>query len=118
MDMDNIPKDLRPDGAGRELWAWLHAECEGIESCLPLVAELCRVADRLQEVRQKLALQGVSVSGIRGRSVRNPLLDTEVKFSKQYQTLWRALGLQDKPDEMPVTRPTGMRSSGERLWQD
>ena len=104
----NIPENLRPDGDGRQLWAWLCAQCEGIEDCRPLATELCRIADRLQEVRAKITSQGLMVSGARGRSAKNPLIDMEVKLSKQYQTLWRSLGLSDKtPDENADRRPVG-----------
>jgi hypothetical protein len=100
---------LKPDGEGRRLWAWLHESCEGIDSCRPLVMEACRIADRLQEVRQKLDTQGLCVSGARGRTAKNPLCDVEVKLSGQFQKLWRSLGLADKPEEerRPVGRPPG-----------
>lgn len=109
----DFPTDLKPDGEGQRLWAWLHSECEGIESCRPLVAELCRIADRLQDVRAKLASQGLSVAGARGRSARNPMLDVEVKLSKQFQVLWRSLGLSDKPEE--ERRPVGRPAASDRL---
>ncbi|MGA2155471.1 MAG: hypothetical protein ABSH37_13735 [Bryobacteraceae bacterium] len=99
--------ELKPEGEGRRLWDWLHAECDGIEALRPLVLELCRTADRLQEVRVKIAAQGLSVSAARGRSAKNPLLDVELKLSKQFAALWRGLGLSDKPEgeRRPVGRP-------------
>jgi hypothetical protein len=108
MDDTNIPAGLTPGGEGQQLWVWLRAECdESLEACRPLAIELCRIADRLQEVREKIRSQGLSVSAARGRSTRNPLIDTEIKLSKQYQVLWRGLGLSDKPEEerRPVGRP-------------
>jgi len=109
METDELLGSLKPDGEGRRLWTWLYAECEGIDSCRPLVLELCRISDRLQEVREKIATQGLSVSGARGRTAKNPLIDVEVKLSKQFQVLWRSLGLADKPEEerRPVGRPPG-----------
>jgi len=107
METDELLGSLKPDGEGRRLWAWLHENCEGIDSCAPLVMELCRIADRLQEIREKIAAQGLSVSGARGRTAKNPLIDVEIKLSKQYQVLWRSLGLADKPEEerRSVDRP-------------
>ena len=104
---------LKPDGEGRRLWAWLHESCEGIDSCQPLVMELCKMSDRLAEVRQKIAAQGLSVSGARGRTAKNPLLDMEVKLSKQFQVLWRSLGLADAPQE--ERRPVGRPCASDRL---
>ena len=120
MEQDpNIPEDLKSEG--RALWVWLDAECENIERCRPLAHELCRIADRLQEVRSKIASQGLVVSGARGRSTRNTLLDTELKLAGAYQKFWRQLGLSDKtPDDDPVQerRPVGRPpAGGDKLWQ-
>ena len=117
-NLNAAPEDLKPDGAGRQLWTWLCGEFENIESCRPLAEELTRIADRLAEVRQKIAAQGLTVSAARGRSAKNPLLDMELKLSKQYTVLWRSLGLSDKaPDDTPV-RPVGRPPAGEgKLWQ-
>jgi hypothetical protein len=112
-DSSNIPDGLRPDGEGARLWTWLSDHADGVLDSMPLAVELCRVADRLQEVRSKLDAQGLAVSGARGRSARNPLIDSEIKLSKQFQALWRALGLSDKSD-VPA-RPVGRPPSGE-LW--
>jgi hypothetical protein len=118
MDNENIiPEDLRADGDGRKLWAWLCLQCDGIESCRPLAVELCRVADRLQEVRAKIESQGLTVSGARGRSSKNSLLDVEIKLQKSYQTIWKGLGLSDKPPDDEPTRPVGRPPANERLWR-
>jgi hypothetical protein len=105
---------LKPDGEGQKLWAWLttSGEIEGIEGCQPLAIELCRLADRLEEVRSKIASQGLYVSGSRGRPAKNPLIDIEVKLSGQFAKVWRVLGLADKPVEqrLPVGRPPGAHS--------
>jgi hypothetical protein len=104
------PDDLAEDGEGRRLWTWLHAQCEGIEENEPLVIELCRIADRLEQVRAKIKSQGLWITG----SKKNSLLDVEIKFSSQYNRLWRQLGLSDKPDE--EKRPVGRPPDNEKLW--
>src|SRR5690349_955569 len=101
-----FPDVLKPDGAGRELWSWLQEHCDGLQDCAPLAEELCAVRDRLSEVRAKIAAQGLLTSGARGRSVRNPLLDSEAKLSRQFSFLWRQLGLADKQSE-EERRPPG-----------
>jgi len=111
----NIPEELKPDGDGARLWAWLCSECDGMESARPLALELCRTADRLQEVRSKIASQGLMISGARGRSAKNPLLDIEVKLSKQFQGLWKGLGLSDKGVDETEKRPLGRPPAG-NLW--
>lgn len=107
MEQIQPPADLKPDGEGARLWAWLASEVEGIEQLAPLVTELCRIGDRLQEVRAKLSSQGLMVSGARGRSAKNPLCDLEIKLSCQFSKIWKTLGLADKPAEerRPVGRP-------------
>src|SRR4051794_13672761 len=101
------PEGLKPGGDGARLWAWLHSSVEGAETCGPMVEELCRIADRLAEVRLKIAQQGLTISGVRGRSAKNPLLDIEIKLSGQLAKLWKTLGLSDKPDQdsLPIGRP-------------
>jgi hypothetical protein len=91
------PADLKKPG--RDLWRWIADEFT-VEDSLPLVAELCRVADRLAEVRASIAEDGVGDS-----EKRNPLLDSEMKLSGQLGKLWRVLGLADKPE--PMKRPVG-----------
>jgi hypothetical protein len=102
-----IPDDLRADGEGRRLWSWLAQNADGVLDSRPLVAELCRMADRLEQVRAKLAQQGLTVTAARGRIASNPLLTQEVRLVKQYENLWRTLGLSDEPEEekRPVGRP-------------
>jgi len=94
--IQDLPAGIRPDGEGAKLWLWLMSAVEGADSCMPLVVELCRIADRLEEVRAKLALQGLTVSGVRGRSAKNGLLDVELKLSGQFAKIWKTLGLADK----------------------
>ena len=104
---DLMPR-LRTGGDGERLLVWLKTEIAGVDECAPLVHELARVADRLEEVRAKLLSQGVSVSGPRGRSMANPLLQFETKLIASYDKLWRSLGLADSPpeDRRPVGRPS------------
>jgi hypothetical protein len=99
MELNNeLPKILKPDGAGARLWTWLHVQTDNVADNMPLVTELCIIADRLDEVRTKLASQGISVSGPHGRSTKNPLMDSEIKLSKQFQALYKGLGLSDRED--------------------
>ena len=115
---NNFPDGLKLGGEGRQLWAWLVTQAENIEDCRPLATELCRICDRLAAVRAKITEQGLMVSGARGRSAKNPLIDIEVKLSKQYQTLWRALGLSDKPPDDTPPRPVGRPPHQGAIWQD
>src|ERR1019366_4006267 len=95
---DLMPR-LRPGSDGERLLAWLLSEIAGVDTVAPLVHELCRTADRLEEIRAKLLSQGVSVGGPRGRSIANPLLQVETKLIASYDKLWRSLGLADSPPE-------------------
>lgn len=115
------PDEFKPESAGAQLWQWLEGEFEGLESCRPLALELCRISQRLSDVREKIAVQGLTVSGVRGRSVRNPLLDTEMKLASLVAKMWRALGLADKtPDDLPASRvgKSPADEANEKLWRD
>jgi hypothetical protein len=102
------PADLKRPG--RDLWAWVEAEYD-LTGSEPLVAELCRVCDRLAEVRAAIAEEGVGADG-----KRNPLLDSEMKLSGQFGKLWRTLGMADKPEaaKRPVGRPP---ASEAKAWR-
>lgn len=102
MAKPKTPSGLGPDG--RKLWAWIAAEFS-VDGTEPLVTEICRVADRLAEVRKAIGEQGVG--GADGK--RNPLLDSEMKLSGQFGKLWRTLGLADQSPaaKRPVGRPPG-----------
>ena len=110
MEQDSSTPDcLKPGGAGARLFQWLVENADGVLESRPLVAELCVIADRLFEVRAKLTQQGLTVSAARGRIAANPLLGQETRLLKQYENLWRTLGLADEAEEekRPVGRPPG-----------
>ncbi len=98
---------LAPDGAGMALWAWLLTQTDDIDGCRPLALEACILAQRLSEVRAKLATSGLLISGPRGRSVKNPLIDTELRLAQQFVRTWRALGLSDAPPSDEPRRGPG-----------
>jgi hypothetical protein len=94
-----IPKDLGKPG--RELWNWLADSTEG-DGTEPLEVELCKLADRLAEVR--LAIKAGTLQDEKGR--KNQLLDIEIKLSGQFMRVWRTLGLaDDDTPKNPVGRP-------------
>lgn len=93
-----IPSCLRADGAGARLWLWLHVQVANLLDNEPLAVELCQMADRVEEIRSRIAQQGLMISGPKGRSVKNPLLDMELRYSRGIKDLWKTLGLADKGD--------------------
>lgn len=103
-----MPNDLGT--AGRQLWKRVEAayDTEGVED---LLCELCRVADRLHEVRSTLKRDGLTVTED-GKLKRHPLADLEPKLSGQFRMLWRTAGLADNPDE--PARPIGRPPESER----
>jgi hypothetical protein len=101
------PKDAGAQGlgtAGLELFRWCDDTFE-IEGVLPVVTELCKVADRLQQVRSQLA-----------ETPDNRLINSEVKLSAAYARLWKMAGFgdADKPPARPVGRPEGSQSLRQR----
>lgn len=77
-----IPQDLRRDG--KALWASIteHFEVEGVEH---LLAEACRMQDRLADLRGKMP--EVSSADL-GR-----LVNAEAKVMASQARLWRLMGL-------------------------
>ena len=100
--MNRPPKTLKKPG--RELWKWLTSNYEMV-GCEPLAVELCSIQDRLAEIREVLARDGVQPGT--DASKKHPLLDSEVKLSGQFMRIWRVLGLadNDEPKRGPG-RPT------------
>lgn len=81
------PPDLRP--AGKRLWRELTSNFAFDRGETAGLAELCRIGDRLAEVRETLAREGLV--GTDGK--RHPLADLEPKLSGQFRMLWRTLRL-------------------------
>jgi hypothetical protein len=104
---------LSPNGAGRALWSWLEAQGD-LDGCRPLALEACVLAERLSAVRSKLTTSGLLISGPRGRYVKNPLLDTELKLEAQFVRTWRALGLSDSPPSDEPRRGPGRPCDADR----
>ena len=93
------PADLW--GAGRRLWRSVTSQYDvaGVEN---LLAELCKLADRLQEIRDALNRDGLMI-GEPGKQRRHPLADLEVKVSAQFQKVYKQMGLSD--DQEPKRNP-------------
>ena len=80
------PRDLGL--AGRKLWRELSRTFVFEPGETGGLAELCRIQDRLSQVRETLAAEGLVVEG-----KRHPLADLEPKLSGQFRMLWRTLRL-------------------------
>jgi len=94
------PKDVRGtqlDAAGQELFHWC-GDHFNIEKVLPVVLELCRLADRLAQVRNELAKGGVD----------SRLINSEVKLSASYARAWKMAGFGDPEVKGRVGRPAGV----------
>jgi len=81
--------------AGQKLWRHVASNYD-LMGNEPVLEELCRVTDRLAEVRERIAKDGLIDS--KGR--KHPLAELEPKLSGQFRMLWRLLGLGD--DEEPA----------------
>lgn len=97
------PKDLKKDG--KKLWTWIVEQFDGqIEDALPLVEELCRIADRLAGLRAEIAQTGhylpgkVTAKGVQLPGTKNPVIDQELKAAAAFNQTWKLLGLADKPE--------------------
>ena len=98
------PADL--DKAGRELWDALQEQYD-LDDSGPLLAELCRTADRLAAVRKSLRDDGLTRQKD-GRTYKHPLSDLEPKLAAVYGRLWKLLGLSESREPIrDVGRPPG-----------
>lgn len=98
--------DLGP--AGRRLWRWLRRQFDGVDDLEPLALELCRLADRLHEVRARLAAPDLPALDFAR------LAGAEVRLSASFVRTWRALGLSD--GDSPPARGRGRPSSFEETY--
>ena len=80
------PRDLGP--AGRKLWRELEQHYAFEPGETAGLAELCRIHDRLAQVRETLAAEGLVLE-----KKAHPLASLEVKLSGQFRMLWRTLRL-------------------------
>jgi hypothetical protein len=101
-------KFVPPAGLSAEsqvLWAGFAADLIGIHGALAdvdglLLEEVLRTRDRLDQVREKLAADGPTVTGSRGQTRPHPLLDMERALQRDMAVGLKRLGL------------------AERVWQD
>jgi len=102
------PTDLKP--TGKKLWRNL-TKAYDINDSEELLAELCRTADRLGDVRQELATEPLVKDG-----KAHPLLYIEAKLAAQFRLTWKTLGLADDPEgKRPVGRPA--TNEGGEPWR-
>lgn len=72
---------------------------DGLE---PAVTELCRAADRLQQIRDILTRDGL----VQANGRKHVLVDAETKQAALFVSLWRLIGLADSDQPArPVGRP-------------
>jgi len=82
--------------AGHKLWHHVASNYD-LMGNEPVLEELCRVADRLAEVRSRIAEDGL----VDGNGRKHALADLEPKLSGQFRMLWRLLGLSDDEEPKP-----------------
>lgn len=103
MKQPYAPADLKKPGKG--LWREVVRRYD-VEGCEPLLGELCRLFSRLHEVRERLGMEGLTLTegeGARIRTRKHPLIDAEPKLSAAFVKTWKTLGL-DKEMEPPKHR--------------
>lgn len=93
------PKELKPPG--KALWNSV-LDFADIAGCEPLLAELCKIADRLHQVREQIAEDGL----VDEDGKKHTLADLETRLVGQYLASWKMLGLADSGEpRRPVGRP-------------
>lgn len=86
--------------SGDELRAWLMEMCgaEAVDSIRPVIEEMCCLADRLREIRRRLADKSLSSKELA------QLVSAETKVSGALVRLWKTAGLADPEPESDSER--------------
>jgi hypothetical protein len=87
-----LESQLGPEG--KQLLRWLRDHCAGLDTCRPLVMEMCAISDRLGELR------AAHESG----EPDFKMVNAETKLSARYLAIWRVLGL-DQDSTVERRRP-------------
>ena len=85
-----VPNDLRPEG--RRIWRAIVADYD-VRGNEPVLHELCRTADRLAEIRDRMRTAKDTTEFLR-------LANAESKTAGTFARCWRLLGLQQA--DIPV----------------
>lgn len=81
--------------AGRSLWASLRRDHEISDAAgLCLLARACEAQDRLAQVREQIARDGVVTRGYKGQPRGHPLLSVESDLVRVQLACLRQLGLE------------------------
>ena len=99
------PRNLKKPG--RNLWKTICRDYEVEPGAELVLGEICRIWDRLHEVRARLAAEGLTLTegeGARQRIRKHPLLDSEPKLVASFVKCWKAAGLADTPPPVPQKR--------------
>lgn len=95
---ERISKPRRPSGlgsAGRRLWDGLSETYEFRADELPLLAEMCHLADDMNRLRRELKDAPLTVAGSKGQQVAHPLRLELHRCSTRYESLAKTLAVPD-----------------------
>lgn len=89
------PEDLTT--AGKDLWRRIAEEIETDEPARMLLTELCRTFDRLQQAREILRLEGITVRDRFNQTRPHPCVAIERDCLAGLTRCWRLLGFDLAP---------------------
>jgi P27 family predicted phage terminase small subunit len=81
---------------GRKLWLSTTKGARILEHDLQLLESACRLADRIQQCRTRLASEGLTVKGRYGQLVAHPLVEIERTASAEFRACLKLLGLHEQ----------------------
>ena len=84
------PRRLKPVPRTHRLWK-KYAEMAADSGHYDLLIELCRLDDRLGDIRKEIQENGITCITTKGRALVHPLLAAEATFSAMYSRLLRVL---------------------------
>jgi len=78
---------------GRKLWVATMKGAKASEHDLVLLETACRALDRLHICRERLGVEGLTVTGRYGQAVAHPLIEIERVAATEFRAALKLLGL-------------------------
>ena len=117
MDVPTPPADLTRSGAGRRFWTDTHRAYEIDARDRPVLRELCRSLDEIEQLRAVIAADGVMSVGASGQPVEHPAMGGLRAHRQTVDRLLYRLALPDEEGRRPPSaRQRSAKTAANARW--